>query len=220
MRRHNGGRIVPKWIRWIGSGVTVAVFVFAAVAVVLHGLRPDLDWMHHTLSAYLRGPFGAWLKAAYLLLSVALAALGLAYDRAVVTRASGRWARWLFAVSGMALTVTALTEVPYRGHGSRLEGLVHVVAAGVTFLSVTTAMLVQSWRLRLDPAWRAHFIPALSMAVLCFVGLWTFALWRGLPAGLSQKMVIAAILVWLMRAGWWLRNVAPSPEGRTRWSVE
>ena len=81
MRRHNGGRIVPKCIRWIGSGVTVAVFVFAAVAVVLHGLRPDLDWMHQTLSAYLRGPFGAWLKAAYLLLSVALAALGLAIQK-------------------------------------------------------------------------------------------------------------------------------------------
>src|SRR5258706_10099174 len=60
------------------------------------------------------------------------------------------------------LIVTAFAKTPIRGHGSRLEGYVHHVAAAITFLSVTSAMLLQSWRLRRDAAWRHHFVAAFS----------------------------------------------------------
>ena len=50
-------------------------------------MRVDLDWVRNTLSAYLTGPHGAWLKAAYFLLSCALVLLGLAALAAGLQRA-------------------------------------------------------------------------------------------------------------------------------------
>jgi len=195
----------PSFVRWIGTGVALAVVAFASVALVLHWLRVDLDWYRNPLSAYLSGPYAAWLKAAYVLLSCAMVLLGLAYHCAVATAARSRVPALLFALAGLALIVTAFAKTPLRGHGSRLEGYVHQVAAAITFLSVTSAMLIQSWRLRRDAAWRRHFVAAFSLAVACFVGMWTYFLWRDAPRGLSQKLLIAGILTWLELAAWWLR---------------
>jgi hypothetical protein len=65
-------------------------------------------------------------------------------------------------------------------------------------------MLLQSWRLRYDPRWRAHFRSAFVLAAVTFVALWTYALVKPIPRGLGEKIVIALILLWLGRAGWWL----------------
>jgi len=60
---------------------------------------------------------------------------------------------------------------------------VHQVAAATTFVCVTTAMLLQSWRIGLDPAWRGMFLAASLLAALAFVDLWTCALFDFFPRG-------------------------------------
>src|SRR4030095_3880862 len=99
------------------------------------------DVCRHTLSASLTGPYGGWLKAAYFLLSCALVLLGLGYHGAVAAPARSRVPALLFAVAGVALTITALADKSSHGDrsGSRLEGMVHNAAAALTFLAVTVA---------------------------------------------------------------------------------
>jgi hypothetical protein len=199
--------LTPTSVRWIGTGVAMAVVVFAAMSLALQWVRVDLDWVRNTLSAYLTGPHGAWLKAAYFQLSCALVLLGLGYHRAVAPPARSRVPALLFAVAGVALTVTALADTSSHSDrsGSRLESMVHNAAAALTFLTVTVAMLIQSWTLRRDEAWRHRFAALFSLAVACFAGLWIFLFWHAAPRGLAQKILIAAILAWLALAAWWLR---------------
>jgi len=185
--------------RAFGVVACAGVAVFAAVAIALQVLRTDLDWIDAPLSYYLNGPGGDALIGAYVALCASLLALGIGFYRG-----SAPWARsaaplMLFVVGGLALAVTGLSErAKAYGHPVEWE-MVHLAATETTFLCVTTAMLLQSWWLRRSERWRRHFAFAFALAIAAFVALWIYALWRALPRGASQKVVIALILYWL---GW------------------
>jgi len=178
------------------TGVTVFVFVCTAVQF----LRADLRWMHAPLSFYLIGPGGAFVRGAYYLLSASLVAIGIGFLRGLAPAARSAAPALLFAIAGAALTVTAASEnVDASADIAGVHTFVHQVAAMTTFLCVTVAMLVQSWRLRDDPRWRRRFAFAFGLACAAFVALWIYAVVPGLPRGLAQKTVIALIVWWL---GW------------------
>ncbi|HEX7112303.1 MAG TPA: DUF998 domain-containing protein, partial [Mizugakiibacter sp.] len=115
----------------------------------------------------------------------------------------------LFLGGAAALVVVVMAPTdPLRPTPPTLHGVVHVIAANAAFLCVGTAMLLQAWRLRGDPRWRAHAGWALALAALAFAAIWMLALWRTLPRGLAQKGVIALILLWLGAAAQALRRAA------------
>ncbi len=186
----------------LGVAVLLAVAVFAALGASLQFVRDDLDWVRAPMSAYLRGPHGAWLVAAYQALAVGLVLLGIAWYRALVPLARSGAPVVLFALGGIGLSITALTETDSSNVAPALAMYVHGIAAQTAFLGTTTAMLLQSWRLRFDPRWQRDFAWAFSLASVSFVALWTHALWRSAPRGLSQKVVIALIVAWLALAAW------------------
>ncbi|HEY0504195.1 MAG TPA: DUF998 domain-containing protein [Lysobacter sp.] len=194
-------------VRGMGTLALLGVLAFASVATVLQWVRVDLDWVRAPLSFYLIGPHGLWLQLAYVALAVTLAAIGLGYHRAMEAPARSRLAVGLFVLGAVALAVTAVAETD-RGGGRALTvaAQVHALAAPLAFLGTTLGMLVLSWSLRADPRWRRRFALAFGLAVFCFVALWIHALWRELPRGLSQKVVIVAILAWLALASLWLRR--------------
>ncbi|WP_414706825.1 DUF998 domain-containing protein [Rudaea sp.] len=175
------------------------VGAFVVICGAVQFLRGDLDWVAAPLSYYLLGPFGAEAIAAYLALSAGLIALGIGFRSALIASARSGALVLLFAVAGVALAVTALSE-PAKAHGNVLEWeAVHRFAAMTTFLCVTVAMLLQSFWLRFDPRWRGRFPFAFALAALAFIALWIYALMHLFPSGISQKTVIALILAWL---GW------------------
>jgi hypothetical protein len=181
---------------------------FLAGAVVLQGLRPDLDWSRAPLSFYLVGTYGAALKAAYVALAMSLVLVGVQFRHALRPDARSALAPWLFGVAALALLVTAFTDTRLPGGPVTTETLAHSLAAPTAFLGVTTAMLLQSWHLRRDPAWRHRFGVAFVLALACFAGLWVHALVREWPRGLTQRGVIVLILAWLVLAAGWLRAAA------------
>src|SRR5262245_2782027 len=132
--------------------------------------------------------------------------LGAGLYRTLVPQARSAVPKWLLVVAGVALTITAITEtnLPYLDH--RAENQLHRLAAMTTFLSVTIAMMLQSWRFHSDDRWRVHFSLAFPLAVASFVWLWIYAYWKGVPEGLVQKSLICMILFWLGSAAWWLRG--------------
>ena len=175
------------------------VGVFVVICAAVQFLRGDLDWVAAPLSYYLLGPFGTAVIAAYLSLSIGLIALGVGFHTALIASARSGAPVLLFAVAGVALSVTALSE-PAKAHGHPAEWeAVHRFAAMTTFLCVTVAMMLQSFWLRFDPRWRGRFLFAFVLAVLAFIALWIYALFHIFPSGISQKTVIVLIVVWL---GW------------------
>lgn len=189
----DAGRIA----RPLGAFALAGVLAFAVAAIALQGLRADLDWRAAPLSLYLLGAHGLWLKAAYFMLAAALVGLGVAGYTGLARTARSGAPTLLFGSAGVALAVVAVADSRLPGQDVTLESRVHGIAAQAAFLCVTVAMLLQSWRLRFDAAWRHRFAPAFALAALAFVALWTHALWRDAPRGLTQKIVVLLVLAWL-----------------------
>jgi len=182
--------------------------VFCVVALAVQWLRVDLFWMKAPLSFYLVGEYGGWLKAAYVGLALALLLVGLQFRHALRPGARSDLAPWLFGTSALAVLITAFAETHLPGTTKTTAGFVHAVAAPIAFLTVAVGMLLQSWYLRFDPAWRHRFALAFLLALVAFAGLWVHALVREWPRGLTQRGVILVILAWLALAATWLRAAA------------
>lgn len=176
--------------------------VFAVVAIESQFLRADLDWYATPLSFYLLGPYGAWLKTAYVALAIGTATLASALYRAMEPAARSAAPLLLFALAAIGIVVTAFAHTDVPRVDPTFEGFVHGNAARAAFLCVTSAMLLQSWRFRHDARWRAFFAPAFGLAALAFALLWAHTLWRGSPRGLGQKVVIALVVAWLVATAW------------------
>ena len=193
-------------VRRLGTAGLAGVIAFAVVCTAMQWLRSDLDWLRAPLSFYLVDAHGLWVRVVYTGLGVSLVLLGVGYYRALSPQARSAAPLLLFVVAGIALTVTAWAGTNRPQRPPTFEGLVHGLAAQTAFLCVTTAMLLQAWRLRRDPLWRGRFALAFGLAAACFVAMWAHALWRDAPRGLTQKVVIVLILAWLGLAAGWLRR--------------
>jgi hypothetical protein len=191
--------------RRCGRLALAAILLFSGVAIAVQGWRSDLDWWQAPLSFYLLGDSGLFLKTAYFGLAAGLVLLGLG-GRAALGR--GAPAAALFVLAGLALASVALLDTDLPGAPRTDIGRWHGLAAQTAFLSVTLAMLWQSWLLRGHEDWRARFAPAFALALAAFAALWLHALWRELPRGASQRAVIVLVLAWLLLMAWWLRRTS------------
>lgn len=191
----------------LGAVTLLGVTTFAVLCGAAQFLRPDYNWLGMPLSFYVLGPWGGMVEAGFFALAPGLVAIGAGGYLALDRRARSAAPLLLFVVAAAALGVTAIEFTDIPGHPPTLHGYIHVMAAAATFLCVTVAMLLQSWRMRLDPYWRRRFLSAFTLAAVTFAALWTYALAISvvrIPRGLGEKIVIALILAWLWRAGWWL----------------
>ena len=188
---------------------------FATACVVWQFLRPDLDWVRVPMSFYLLGPTGAGLQAAYGALAVALLVLAVGYYRGLPPQARSSAPLLLFSIGSVALAVTPLARSNVPDAAPTLQGWVHGTAASTAFLTMTTGMLLQSWRLREAEAWAPRWKPAFALAMVCFLAMWLLALLRDIPRGAGQKVVIALIVAWLGLAAHWLRRAEAGGGSRT-----
>lgn len=178
----------------------LALAGFVLIALWTQWARQDLDWVQATLSLYLHGPWGLALRTAYCLLAVAIMLLAWSLYAASRSPRRSAAAPLLFCVAGLDLMGVAIGDSWLPEQAPLLAPLVHGLAANTAFLCVSVAMLLQSWYLRADPQWRRWAGPAWWWAWLCFALLWLHVLWRGPPRGAGQKLVIAAVVLWLVVA--------------------
>lgn len=182
-----------------------AVAVFTLTAGTLQFTRTDLDPMAVPLSTYLRGPGGACLRGAYYLMAASLAVFAFAGYRATVRASRSALASALFMIAALALPVVAYTVLFENTAQENLARLVHGLAAQATFLCLVMGMLL--WSSRWQQQEGMHTRRAgVVLAWLAFVQMWVLALWKGLPPGLTQKLLIVLILLWLGWAAWQLRG--------------
>jgi hypothetical protein len=196
-------------VRNLGLASSIGVAVFAVVCIVAQFLRNDLNWTHAPLSFYLIGPGGWVVKIAYVVLSASLLGIGVGFHRSLDAKSNGWVPLLLFIASGVALTVTAISDVATKHRDVSAHTRIHIVAAGTTFVCVTLAMLLQSLRLREDARWRSKSGFAFALASAAFMALWIYAFVHIPAKALVQKIVIALILAWLGWAALALSREAP-----------
>jgi len=186
-------------LRFSATLLLVAVVDFAVTALVLQVTRTDLNPIAMPLSAYLKGEGGAWLRAAYYLMACALAVLAWASYQATRPDLRSGLASALFFAAALALPVVAATELYMRGPNRDLARIIHDQTAETTFLCLTVGMMLLSSRWLRDPRKRRDAYVGLIVACMAFVQLLILAFWKVMPQGVTQKLLIALILLWL---GW------------------
>ncbi len=198
MNRDASQQVRPQVQGAIALAAVAALLVFSATALWTQWARQDLDWVQATLSLYLHGPWGLALRSAYCVLAVAIMLLAWSLHAGSRSPRRSGAAPLLFWAAALGLMGVAIGDSWLPGHAPLLAPLVHGLAANTAFVCVSVAMLLQSWYLRADPHWSGWAAPAWWWAWLCFLLLWLHVLWRGPPRGAGQKLVIAAIVLWLL----------------------
>ncbi|HKT26619.1 DUF998 domain-containing protein [Dyella sp.] len=174
-----------------------AVLAFAAVCGAAQFWRTDLNPVAVPLSIYLTGPGGAYVRATYYLMGVALIFFAIGSYRATAMPLRSGLALALFAIPGLLLPVVAVTELFKGTRHESVAALIHGLAAQCTFLTLSFGMLLLSSRWRRDPRLRASRYLGISLAWLATATLWLQVFMPTLPHGLTQKLLIALILLWL-----------------------
>lgn len=190
--------------RALGIVGLIGVVVISIICLAVQFLRTDLNWITTSMSIYVMGPWGAWVRASFYAPAPGIAAVGIGWYLVLGRRARSTIPLALFVIAAVALCVLASFTTDTTQTPVTLHGLIHQWATFGTFVCITTAMLVQSWLMHRDPRCRGRCPAALSIATITIVYFWIYALVKPIPRGIGEKAVIALVLLWLWRAAWWL----------------
>ena len=199
--------------RLAGLAAMAGAVGFLLVAGSLQLARSDLDWQQATLSQYLLGPWGLLLRTTYCVLAATIVMLAVGLYAQLSANARSAAPLLLFCIGAVALAGVAIGDSWLPQAAPEFHHWFHHTCAIAAFLCVTTGMLLQAWRFRLDAAWRRHFPLAAAWSSVCYALLWVHALWPPAGQGWVQKLLIALIVIAMWLGGRWLWRAASSAMG-------
>jgi hypothetical protein len=191
------------------------VYFFVAV-VVMHFLRPEYNPNNHAVSNYAVGTCGYLMTTAFFVLAWSVLALALGLFRSVAFTNLSRVAILLLCLASSGMVVMGIFpgDVHALHPPATKTGVVHWIAAGISFLSIMIAAFLLSSSFKMDEPWqmfqRPCFILALAMVVaLLLYGILALVGW----IGVGQRIFLAVCLLWLLvLAGWmWSKSVGEKP---------
>jgi hypothetical protein len=184
---------------------------FALAIAALHFLRPDLDPVSRMTSEYANGPYGFVMTSAFFSMVLASAALILALYRGAPRHALSLTGLVFLGLWAVGVTVAMVFPIDPGGVPVTLAGTIHQTAGPPTFLCVTAGVALISWRLGRDERWRGLQRTLLVLAAVIALGFvataYTFFT-GGEVAGLMQRIVLAAVVTWMVLVASRLRPAA------------
>jgi len=215
-RSETGERGLRRASAWAGI---VAPILFVALVAVESLLRAGYSQIADWVSYLGYGPNAALQDLNFLLfgsLSIVVAiGLGAALPR--TRAASAQRAERLVAVSGVAVMIAGGSLLLVDALPAGVAFVTHTVASFVAFGAFLVAMSVMARSLKdADAAWGRYRRFSRWSAWIGAVLLATFvATMFGPYAGLTERMLIATLLIWIEGTGWKLHSGVSRPLPRT-----
>jgi len=173
---------------------------------VLHFLRPEYNPINHAVSNYAVGPYGYLMTAAFYALALSVFALALSLYRSIVLTNLARAALLFLCLASSGMVVMGI--FPGDAHAlhppATITGVVHWIAAGVSFLSIMVAAFLLSSSFKMDERFQKFGRPCLIFALAMVGALWLYGILALVGwIGIGQRIYLAVCLLWLLvLAGW------------------
>jgi hypothetical protein len=196
-----------KQVARIATFAIVGIAYFLIAVLALHFLRPDYNPIRRLVSEYAVGPYAFLMTSAFFGLSWGSLALVIGLSQAV----SRTWRSWLglFFLGTWAVGITIAGIFPAGSKNAFTSASIHELASILSFFSLVIAALLLSWYFKQDEKWSSFHRPALILSglmLLALIGFFWFV--NTAYAGLSQRIFIAMVLMWLLLTASRLRYVA------------
>lgn len=183
---------------------------FVAALGAMHLLRPDYTIVDHMISDYAVGRSGWVMTTAFGAVALGCLALALGLFRDGPRSWPTRIGAGLLLVACVGLIVTATYQTDLETAPSTPTGDIHAISFLVNITSLLLAAICLGLGTAASPHWRRRRIPALALAGLLVI---TFAaqimtLHKGAPYGLTNRLFVATLMLWLIVTSLWLRTSA------------
>jgi Protein of unknown function (DUF998) len=195
----------------IATVATVGVAYFAAIIVVFHFLRPDLDPVSRPTSEYAVGPYGFLMTSAFFSMSLATFALVIGLYQGVSQPARSEIGLGLLGIWAVGVLIAMIFPIDPEGAPQTISGTIHRINGPLAFLSLTAGAILVSQRFKHDEEWRPFhrtaLILSLIMLALFIATLVNIVTGAGF-AGLCQRIFLAAFATWFFLTATRLRSIA------------
>jgi Protein of unknown function (DUF998) len=195
----------------IATVATVGVAYFAAIIVVLHFLRPDLDPLSRPTSEYAVGPYGFLMTSAFFSMSLASFALVIGLYQGVSQPARSEIGLGLLGVWALGVLVAMIFPIDPEGAPQTISGTIHGINGPLAFLSLTAGAILVSRRFKHDEEWRPFHRTALMLSLIMlalFIATLVNVVTGSGFAGLCQRIFLAAFVTWFFLTATRLRSIA------------
>ena len=172
---------------------TAGFAAFATIVLLLPAINGDYSPVYDAISEGALGRYGYLQVAAFLALGIGSISLAASLLRYVGSPQVGA----LVGVSGVCmLAAGAFPADQMDGPSTTLHGTIHLLAAALAFIAVSSAMLLAARQFRNDDTLRPLARPSLALGLVALAVFVTAGAGIG-PFGLIQRADVAVVLAWL-----------------------
>lgn len=185
-------------LRIYGLTALLGAASFTSSLIVLHVARSDIDWTRHYVSDFANGRLGWVFIFGAAVHGLGNVALSLGLRRSLEPGLLSAGAVLLFAAAAAGITAAALFSTDPVGSTPTFTGLVHRVAAAVSFPVELIALFMFSAAFATSPRWRRYTRGSFALSAIAAValaGLFLAVLRSQIP-GLAERLALAIFLFW------------------------
>ncbi len=185
---------------------------FFMVVVSLHFLRRDYDPIGRYVSEYAVGPYSPLMASAFFALALGSLILSFALSRGGAGLGKNKVGLIPMGIWGVCFLVVGVFPTDLKGASPTPSGTIHTVAAMLGFVSLLVAMAMLSVGFRKNEAWNSLFRGAVGLTIVAatvFI-LFLSSMNTGF-VGLSQRVFIFTIILWLVLTATRLRSINRAP---------
>ena len=191
----------------------IFIIYFAAIIVILHFLRPDVNPAASPTSEYAVGRYGFLMSSAFVSMSIATFSLLIGLNRVIYKSAPYRAGRVLFAIWGLGLFIALSFPINSQGTELTTKNLIHRINGPIAFLCLSVAVLLFAISFKRDESWRPIYAASLTLALLMlvlFVAIGIAVANKAGVEGLLQRIFLLFLITWFILTSTYLRShVAP-----------
>jgi hypothetical protein len=197
-------------LKLIAAGAIVGLAIYAATALLLP-LLSEYSLTKDYISELAIGRYGYLQRAAFFATGLGTVALAEGIRMATKGTWGSRWGSLLvgkYGIGAILVAIFATDEIDSTGRvvSPTSVGIVHMVVSALAFVAVIAAMFVLSRTFKRHTRWQAFWPWTLVLAVIALVGF--FGQSAGPWVGVSQRIFVGTITLWLVLVAFWLRSIA------------